>query len=729
MQAGKQEMEGSLSAAVRGGLACHAAGRLLRAAQFYQQALRDDPRDADALVLLGLVARQSRRYEEAIRLTEAAVELRPGHTGFRLSLAQACLAAGKTSAAENWCREVVESHPELTAAWCCLGDVEAALGYEESAKAAWEMALALGGRSARPERSLGLLLCRRGEFGKAAEVFRAAAAKASRDPILPYLMGAALAAGGRKNEAKVAYREALRLRPRFPEALLNLGNLYYDEGEWAQAVACCREALRVRPDYARAWCNLGNALQMLGALREATACYERSLALDPKTVAAQHNLGNAWMSRRDARKAEKCFRSALAMDEMRAEHHNSLGNALYQQRIEEEAEQCYRRALKLKPDYALAHTNLANVLMQRGRRGEMLSHYERAVELDPESAGSHYNLGLAYLREGRCEQGWREHEWRWDFRELRLEKRKLSARPWKGQALHGDTILLHAEQGLGDTLQFVRYAPLVAERGGVVVLEVQPALARLLRGLPGVRRVMARGEALPEFAWECPLMSLPLAFGTTSATIPREIPYVRAHAEEVAAARQRWQGGGLRVGIAWAGNPRHRRDRERSMPLRELGPLAEVPDISWFSLQKGAAVRQMGQAGSVLPLEDASSGSRDLAETAALVATLDLVISVDTAIAHLAGAMGMPVWVVLPQLADWRWMDEREDSPWYPTARLYRQQVRGEWSRPVLQMVEELQRLVRARIGFRNAMSTKEMLILRGNGEPGAGSPVAQVTG
>jgi hypothetical protein len=333
------------------------------------------------------------------------------------------------------------------------------------------------------------------------------------------------------------------------------------------------------------------------------------------------------------------------------------------------------------------------VLMRRADRARMMRHYERALELDPVSPGGHYNLALAYLREGRYREGWIHHEWRWDFRELKLRRREFAAPQWKGEPLHGETILLHAEQGLGDTLQFVRYAPLVAERGGRVILEAQPRLVRLLRGLPGVSEVVARGQAPPEFAWQCPLMSLPLAFGTTMDTIPLRIPYLTADAAESRAMGERWAGEGLRVGVAWAGNPQHRSDEQRSMPLRALLPLAQIPGIRWISLQRGPACMQMQPLLRDFPVLDASSDCRDFAETAALAATLDLIISVDTSVAHLAGAMGLPLWVALPRLADWRWMVEGERCAWYPAARLFRQRADGDWRDPVERMAEELHQL------------------------------------
>jgi tetratricopeptide (TPR) repeat protein len=698
---GKPDPNGTerLSTGVLAGLTHHRAGRLVEAAQAYQQALRESGTDADALLLLGLLARLTGRRQAAIRLMALAVELRPLSAGFHLSLGQAYLADGNGVAAAESCRKALELNPRLAAGWCCLGEAEAARGAYEAAQWAWKAAAGLDSRSTRPERSLGNLLARLGRFDEAVVAYRAGLRKASGDATLHYALGAALAASAHRREAKAAYREALRLRPNFPEALLNLGNVHYDEGAFAAAAVCCRKALALRPTYAKAWCNLGNALQMMGGAREATGCYERTLALDPKTVAARHNLGNAWMARRNYAQAEACFRETLTMDAERAEHYNSLGNALFQQRRNEEAEACYRKALEMVPDYAAVHTNLANVLMRQSSRAEMIRHYERALELDPKSAGGHYNLALAYLRQGRYAEGWPAHEWRWDFRELRLRRRHFAAPQWRGEKLNGETILLHAEQGLGDTLQFVRYAPLVAERGGRVVLEVPPRLVRLLQGLPGVSRVVGRGEPLGDFAWHCPLMSLPLAFGTTVDTIPRRVPYVRADEEEVRAARQRWTGTGLRVGIAWAGNPQYRSDEQRSMPLLALLPLAGVPGITWFSLQMGTACGQMRTVGERFPLIDASSTSRDLAETAALVATLDLVITVDTSVAHLAGAMGVPLWVVLPHLADWRWMEERADSPWYPGARLFRQPAPGDWASAVERMRGELERWISGRIG------------------------------
>ncbi len=560
-------------------------------------------------------------------------------------------------------------------------------------------AATLDGKSARPDRLLGHLLARLGKLDEAAAAYRGALLKTPADATLHYALGAALAAGGHRREAKAAYRDALRVRPNFPEALLNLGNVHYDEGAFAAAAVCCRKALALRPTYAKAWCNLGNALQMLGGAREATGCYQRTLALDPKTVAAQHNLGNAWMARGDFTQAEACFRETLALDAERAEHYNSLGNALFQQRRNDEAEACYRKALEMDPGYAAVHTNLANVLMRQSSRAEMICHYERALELDPKSAGGHYNLALAYLRQGRYAKGWRAARVALGF------SRTAAA----AQALHGsamarrnpvrrDNSCCTRSRAWAIRCSLSATLPLVAERGGNVVLAGAAASGAAAAGIAGRESRHRPRRTAPEFRLAVPADE-PAAgiwhHGRYNSAEHSLYPSGRRGSAGCAGSDGRVPG--LRVGLAWAGNPQYRSDEQRSMPLRALLPLADVPGISWFSLQMGPACRQM--SGAKLPLIDASFASRDMAETAALVATLDLVITVDTSIAHLAGAMGVPLWVVLPQLADWRWMDARDDCPWYPQARLFRQPTAGDWAAAVERVRCALEKLASERIG------------------------------
>jgi hypothetical protein len=301
------------------------------------------------------------------------------------------------------------------------------------------------------------------------------------------------------------------------------------------------------------------------------------------------------------------------------------------------------------------------------------------------------------LLHGDFEHGWPEYEWRWKTRDFSSGRRPFTQPQWDGGSLNGRTILLHAEQGLGDTLQFIRYAPLVAEAAGNIVVECPAPLKRLLRHSLRQVPVLSKGEPLPPFDIHCPMLSLPLACRTTLANIPRQVPYLNADSELAA----HWQGKLvsqrelLKVGLAWAGNKAHKNDRHRSIELSTLAPLGEVPHVSFISLQKGEPAKQATRAPAGITLFDWSNELGDFADTATLIANLDLIISVDTAVAHLAGAMGKPVWTLLPFVPDWRWLLEREDSPWYPTMRLFRQSAPGDWSGVITRVVGALLRFAR----------------------------------
>jgi tetratricopeptide (TPR) repeat protein len=679
-----------LTPVLRAGLVRHSRGRLLEAAECYRQACAADPDHAEALLLLGILARQAGQFRAAIGLIARAAERQPQAGYIHLNLALAHLAADDKDAAANCCRRALSLAPHSPRAWCCLGEIEASRGREQEARAAYDEAMRLPSGAAPGALGLGHLLARRGDQEEALAVYEAALRVVADDARLHFAAGVALRALRRGREAAAAYRKALALRPNFPEVHLSLGNLLTDEGNFLGAAHAYRRAIALRPGYAKAHCNLGNALYSLGRHAEAARCYERAIALRPESAAARHNLGNTMLRRKDYLGAEACFRRLVELHPHRAEHHDALGNALLHQRRPAEAEVCYRRAIEIGAGFSAAHTNLANALLALGRREEMEHHYRLAVQLEPESPGGNYNLALGCLRKGNFHEGWRRHEWRWEFRELNLPRRGLPQPQWRGQTLDGETILLHAEQGLGDTIMFARYVPLVAARGGRVVLEVQPRLRRLLASMTGAAQVIARGDALPPFEHQCPMMSLPLAFDTRLESIPATVPYLSADPAEIAAAWRRCprRDARLRVGLAWAGNPQMKGDPLRSTTLETFAPLLKEGGAVFFSLQFGEVAAEIGNSG--VAIVDGCSRDRDLAETAALMATLDLVLSVDTSVAHLAGAMGLPVWVLLPHLADWRWMDHREDSPWYPTARLFRQPSPGDWTSLAAKLRDEL---------------------------------------
>ncbi len=414
-------------------------------------------------------------------------------------------------------------------------------------------------------------------------------------------------------------------------------------------------------------------------LDKAIDAYRRMLELAPGLSEVHSNLGVALFDRGDLDGAVAAFEHAIALKPQSAEAHSNLGYALQEQGRHEEAEEALRRAIALKEDYAEAYSNLGNLLQQQGRADEAVAALHQATAIDPGHAKAHNNLAQVLLRGGDYEAGWREYEWRWHS--IGLSPRAYPQPRWDGIPLPGRTILLYAEQGLGDTIQFVRYVRMVAALGMTVILEAPTVLAPLFRQCPAT--VVESGRALPPFDVHLPLMSLPLVFGTTVATIPADIPYLNPPGDRVAARDlPPAPPGARRIGFAWGGNPDHPNDRNRSLPYGALARLLDRPDIQAFSFQLG---RNDGHPDA--PMIDLAPRLNDFADTAAWLAGMDLCISADTAFAHLAGAMGKPVWILLPFSPDWRWLRERADSPWYPTARLFRQPAPGDWG-SVLAAVE-----------------------------------------
>ncbi len=428
----------------------------------------------------------------------------------------------------------------------------------------------------------------------------------------------------------------------------------------------------------------------VGALQVAAEWYQRALALDPKRCEIYNDLGLVLTNLGNFGAAVEAFRRSLKLNPRSAKTIAGLGYLFECKGDLISAKEAYRDAIKLDPQLVAAYADLGFVLYGLGEVAEASECFHRLRALQPDSAEATANLGIIHLLQGDLAAGWAEYESRGKVGVG--DERRLLQRRWKGEPLGGERILLYAEQGLGDTLQFVRYVPLIADRGGQVVLEVQPELRGLLSGTEGAVQVMSRGEALPEFTWQCPLLSLPLALGTELNTIPARVPYVYPDPARVEAWRPRLQGNTRRIGLAWGGNPTHHRDRLRSIPLEQLVPLMNVPGTTFYSLQFGPGSEQVKRLPPDVRFIDLGAELKDFAEMAAMVTHLDLVISVDTSVAHLAGALGKPVWIMLNKGCDWRWFLEREDSPWYPTARLFRQTTAGGWQEVVNRIERELRK-------------------------------------
>jgi Tfp pilus assembly protein PilF len=509
-------------------------------------------------------------------------------------------------------------------------------------------------------------------------------------------LGVALAQQGKLADAVPHYREALRHQPNHVDALSNLGAALTDLDQLDEAVACLRQALRLAPTFVRALNNLGKALIAQGKPEEAETYLREALRLHPGYAKAHANLGIALMKQGRHDEAVAHLRQALALQPDDANTYNSLGVALKEQGKLAEAVACLEQAIRLGQNLPDAHANLGVALMNQGSHAEAAAHLQEALRLQPGFADAHKNLAMVWLQHGDYERGWPEYEWRWRCKEF-VPPNYPQPR-WDGSPLDGRTVLLHTEQGLGDTIQFIRYAPLVQRRGGRVVVAAQPALVPLLSRCPGVDRVVARGGPLPSFDVYVPLLSLPGLFGTTLATVPAEVPYLSADERLVEFWRRELAAlPGFKVGIAWQGSKGYLGDRERSTRLAYFEPLARLPGVRLLSLQKGVGTEQLAEA--TFPVIDLGSRLDETTgaflDTAAVLKCLDLVVCVDTALAHLAGALAVPVWVVHPFAPDWRWQWGREETPWYPTLRFFRQTEWGRWG-PVFARVAEA---LRARVG------------------------------
>jgi tetratricopeptide (TPR) repeat protein len=496
---------------------------------------------------------------------------------------------------------------------------------------------------------------------------------------------------GKAAAAQTLLAKALKLNPQSAPVLANVGRALSALGCDDEAMASLDKALALAPDSFDIVNIRGNVLLKLSRPADALAAFERVLALEPRFLGARANLGNALAQLGRFEEAIAHYDALLAAQPSNPETLLNRGSALAGLGRQEEAIACFDRALALRPDYARARIGRGAALAALNRHQEALAEYGTALTADKNNADVHHNEALSLLTLGDYRRGFPKYEARW----LRtgMPRRKGLGKPlWLGEyPLARKTILVHGEQGLGDTIQFARYVPELARTGTKVVLEVQPPLTALLSRLDGVSAVVGRGDALPAYDVHCPAGSLPLALRTEVATIPANVPYLAASEESIAKWRERL--GSLpspRIVIAWSGSADHANDRNRSIALERFAPLLAAGQGSFISIQREL---RDGDAGALTRLSNVThvgDALADFDDTAAVVALADLVISVDTAVVHLAGAMGRPVWVLVPFQPDWRWLLDREDSPWYPTARLFRQPKPGDWDSVIAKAKDSL---------------------------------------
>ncbi len=519
---------------------------------------------------------------------------------------------------------------------------------------------------------LGSLAHQSGKFDAAFDLLNQAIVINPNAPDYHLNLGVVLMAQGRLPDAIAEFRKTVTLQPQHAAGYYNLGLALAQTGQLEVAANALRQAATLNPNSTDVHNNLGSVLGRLNRLPEAEAAFRKSVALQPQNASALNNLGLALQKLGRLDEALAAFNQAAKLKPDYAEYLNNLGMTLGDTGHLEEALATFRQVIALNPNHAQYFYHMGIALEDLNRPQDALAAYQQAITLNPNHPESHMSTGIVRLLLGDLATGWKEYEWRAKCPQIPMQ-RNIPQPQWTGDDPNGKTILLHWEQGLGDTIQFIRYAPLIAARGATVLLKCQPELEILMKTVDGITAIATDEKNLPPFQFHCPLASLPLAFGTTLETIPAKIPYVTAPPDRIKAWRNRLDPADsrIRVGLSWAGQPKHRNDRRRSMRLEQFSPLAEVKSARFFSLQKGMAATQSSAPPPGMDFVDWTPDLHNFAETAALITNLDLIICVDTSVAHLAGAMGKPVWLLLPFVPDWRWMENRTDSPWYPTLKSF----------------------------------------------------------
>jgi tetratricopeptide (TPR) repeat protein len=636
----------------------HQQGRLVDAERIYRKVLQRDPKNAVALHLLGVVALQTGRAGRAVDLIGKAIALRP----------------------------------DYAEAYGNRGLALQELARSTEALASYDKAIALNPQHAEAYNNRGLVLQALRRPAEATASYDAAIALMSDYAVAHSNRGNALQELERLDEAVASFDRSIALAPDYAAAYYNRGNALRALRRHADAVASYDKAIALRPDYAEAHCNRGIALQEQGLFAAAVASYDKAIALRAYVAEAYNNRGTALQALNRPEDALASYDEAVALRPRYAEAWNSRGTVLQLLKRPEAAVASYDRAIALQADHVDAHCNRGTALQDLGHSEAALASYDTAITLRPDYAEAYTNKGLCLLRMGQLDAGWQLYEWR-TRRHDYVAGRSFPQPAWRGeQDIAGKTLFIHWEQGLGDTLHFCRYAKLAEERGARVTMEVQAPLLHLMTQLSPTIRIIDPDRVAPDFDYHCPLLSLPLAFGTTLATIPSQ----PRHFSVEQPLRERWAARlqaptKPRIGVAWSGGTLYKNDYSRSIDLATCLPMYSR-GVEWVCIQKEIRPHDLAVLREAGGISFHGDDLHDFTDTAALLDLMDMVITVDTSVAHLAAGMGKPVWMLLPYNSEWRWLLDRSDSPWYPSVRLFRQQRAGDWS----DVIDQVKRALRS---------------------------------
>ena len=716
-------METTIEQALELAVKAHRAGELTGASRLYRSILAIDPANAEAHHNLGAIALDSGKPYEALSYLRAALDADQTKEVFWVSYIDALITVKRPSEATqllevgeslglsgDLVRErkkgtdqlsavLVESAAEPTVAE--MDDLLSAFNANDH-EGAEQKAIAFADKYPNHSfgwKALGIVFQETGRFKESVEPLRRCRLMDVTDPETENSLGNALAALQEFEEAEQCYRAAISIDGSFADAHHNLGNLLVRIGRLTEAEESYRTAIRLRPDFVDGLVCLGDLLVKLQRPADAESIYRSVIQLRPNYPEVLASLGSILSTLGQNEEAAEKLRNAISLKPDMPVAHCNLGAVLKKMRLHEQAKRCYLEAIRLKPDLAEAHNNLGAVLNKLSEVQEAERSLLEAIRLKSDYADAQWNLSLNQLLQSRLENGFRLYEWRWNAGTcLKGLERHFKQPLWLGaENLTGKTILVHAEQGLGDTLQFCRYIKLLKSLGPKVIFEVQKPLAKLLADLDGVDVLVAKGERLPSFDFHCPLLSLPLALKTKEDSVPATGKYISVPSERQARWSEALGKAGFKIGICWKSGETN---EARSIPLELFHPIAKIDGVRLISLHKGKGESELANVPSEMKVEtlgpdfDATGAFLD---TAAVIACCDLVITVDTSVAHLAGALSAETLIALPFEPDWRWMVRRSDSPWYPSVTLFRQLSVGDWGDVIAGIAAEVRKKIFAR--------------------------------
>ncbi|MDA8349864.1 MAG: tetratricopeptide repeat protein [Pseudomonadota bacterium] len=639
----------------------HQSGQVREAIELYLKMLRKHPNNPQLLLGLGIAHFQTNQFQKSVESLKRYVVIDPNNAAAQCILGASLIALSRPEDALSSLDRALRIKPDYPEALNSRGTALRELRRPEEARISFENALTLKPDYAEAHNNLGIALCELKRFA----------------------------------EALASYEKALTLNPNYAEAHNNLGTALRALKRHEDALASYEKALALNPNYADAHNNRGIVLCELKRFAEALASYEKALALNPNYAEAHNNLGTALRALKRYDQALASYEKALALNPNYAEAHNNLGVVLGDLNRPDKSLACYRIALNITPDYADAYYNQGLALYNLSHFESALANYNQAVSINPDYAEAHWNKSLLLLLTGNFSEGWPLYDWRLKRTNADRDFGAFSQPSWRGEFdIRGKRLLIQSEQGLGDVVQFCRYVPKLQALGADTILEVPESLIPLISTLQCSINVVAKGAPLPEFDACCPIMSLPYAFNTTLETIPADVPYLFSNESKVREWRHRLGNKDkLRVGLVWSGSEAHQNDNDRSIRLDCLLPLI-IASVEWHSLQKLYRAHDIQTLDQHPEIKQHQDLLNDFSDTAALIECLDLVISVDTSVAHVAGAIGKPVWILLHHQPDFRWMLERMDSPWYPTAKLYRKARSEDWQNVINQVLIELRAFI-----------------------------------